>query len=90
MTQPWRDLQIGDRIRITHIPDEFLQPGYTFPDDTRALYEHLIARGEILTVDEFCVQNLPWVSYEQLLDDGEIVYHSLAVDDNSWELVTEN
>lgn len=89
MHEPWRSLRIGDRIRITNIPDEFLQLGYTFHDDTRALYEHLIAGGEVLTVNEFCSQNLPWVSYEQQMDDGEIVYHSLAVDDDSWELVTD-
>ena len=64
MTEPWRSLRIGDRIRITHIPDEFLQPGYMFHDDTRVLYEYLIARGENLTVDEFCDQNIPWISYE--------------------------
>ena len=90
MTDPWRNLRIGDRIRITHIPDDYLRPGYTFHDETRALYEHLIARREILTVDEFCEQELPWVSYEQTMPDGEIVSHSLAVNDDSWELVTEN
>lgn len=90
MTEPWRNLCVGDRIRITHIPPEFLAPGYTFPDDTRALYEHLIARNEILTVYQICEHNLPWVSYEETMPDGEIVYHSLAVDDDSWVMVTEN
>ena len=89
MTEPWRSLRIGDRIRITHIPEEFSDPGYTFFDETRALYEHLIARDEVLTVDEYCEQGLPWVSYEQRMDGGQIVHHSLAVNDDSWELVTD-
>ena len=89
MTEPWRSLRIGDRIRIIHIPGEFLQVGYMFHDDTRALYEHLIDRGEILTVDEFCEQGIPWISYDQTMSDGEILYHSLAVNDDSWELVTD-
>ena len=90
MTESWRNLRIGDRIRITQIPAEYLQPGYTFHDETRALYEHLIARREILTVVEFCIENLPWVSYEQTMPDGEVVYHSLAANDDSWELVKGN
>lgn len=90
MNKPWQSIRIGDRIRITHIPPEFLKPGFTFPEETRELYEHLIERQEILTVDEICEHNLPWVSYEQTTDDGEIVYHSLAVDDDSWELVTDS
>ncbi len=52
MTEPWRSLRIDDRIRITYILNEFLHPGYTFPDETRTLYEHLIAHGEILIVDD--------------------------------------
>ena len=90
MHEPWRNLRIGDRIRITHILSEYLKPNYTFPDETRELYEHLIERRQILTIDEICDHNLPWVSYEQTMDDGEVVYHSLAVDDDSWELVTES
>ncbi|WP_339749858.1 hypothetical protein [uncultured Rubinisphaera sp.] len=88
MHEPWRDLRVGDRIRITHIPPEFLKPNYTFPDETRELYEHLIEHRENLTVHEICDHSLPWVSYEQTMDDGEVVYHALAVDDDSWELVT--
>ena len=90
MKEPWQSLRVGDRIRITHLPPEFLKPDYTLLDETRELYERLIERREILTVSEICDHKLPWVSYEQTMDDGVIVYHSLAVDDNSWELVTDS
>ena len=90
MNTQWQDLRIGDRIRITHIPSEFLQPNYRFPDETRTLYELLIERGEILTVDQICDHGLPWISYDETLDDGTTSYHSLAVNDTSWELVTDN
>ena len=90
MNTPWQDLRIGDRVRITHIPPEFLQPNYTFPPETRKLYELLIERREILTVDQICDYGLPWISYNEVLDDGSISYHSLAVDDDSWELVVDD
>ena len=28
MDEPWRDLRVGDRIRLVTMPSEFAQPGY--------------------------------------------------------------
>ncbi len=90
MSDSWRRLLVGDRIRITHIPEEFLQPGYTFPACTRRLYEHLIAERAILTIDRIDDDDewqLPWIDYDWVTGDGEVEHHTLAVDDSSWEIV---
>ena len=90
MNEAWRNLCVGHRIRITHIPPEFLRPNYTFHEDTKRLYEHLIASRRILTVGWIDEHETPWVEYEWKTEDGEIEYHCLAIDDNSWELVSDD
>jgi hypothetical protein len=84
MNEAWRNLRVGDQVRIIQLPSEFQLPGYKLSTETRILYEHLISVKAILTVELIDEHRLPWVAY-QWHKDGEIEYHSLAVDDNSWE-----
>ena len=89
MDNRWQGLRVGDRIRIVRTPIEFLGSRHMAADETRELYELLIACGAVLVVEEICEYNLPWVGYEQTLEDGSIAFHSLAVNDDSWELVDD-
>ena len=41
--EPWRELRLGDCVRIVRLPSGVDEPGYTFLPPTRRLYERLIA-----------------------------------------------
>lgn len=84
MSEPWQSLQVGDRIRIVRMPSGVDAPGYTFHDDTRALYERLIARGRALRIAEIDDWGLPWIHCRFKRPDGTWEYHALAVNDDSW------
>ncbi len=88
-TQDWKTLALGDRIRIVRIPSLFNEPHYHNGDweETFALYRHLIAEQEILTVAEFDEFGVPWIEYESTDNDGTKVANGLALDDDSWERV---
>ena len=82
--EPWRELRIGDRIRIVRMPSGVDAPGYTFHRDTRRLYECLIARGRSLRIFRIDDWGLPWIRCRFKCKDGRWEYHSLAVNDDSW------
>ncbi len=84
MPELWRDLQVGDRIRITQMPSEFSSPGYFLHEDTRKLYEHLVAEQAILTVETIDSTNRPLIGYIWI-QDGVEEFHALAVNHGGLE-----
>jgi hypothetical protein len=83
-TEPWRDLQVGDRIRIVRIPSEFDLPGYYVHRDTRRLYQRLIARRRSVRVYQVDSWGLPWIRCQFRRTNGRWEYHWLAINDDSW------
>lgn len=86
MSEAWRKLRVGDRIRIVKLPSGIDAPGYCFPAMTRRLYKQLIARKRSVRVYEI-FDGLPWISCRFPLKNGRWSYHALAVNDDSWVLV---
>jgi hypothetical protein len=87
MKMSWRDLRIGDRIRIVRLPTEWGQRGYHVPKSTCTLYRRLIQRGRavrVFKIDEF---GIPWIACRFRRKDGSWEYHYLAVNDDSWARV---
>lgn len=84
MREPWRDLRVGDRIRIVRMPSGVDDPGYTFPKETRLLYNRLIARGRSSRIYKIDDWGLPWINCRFKRKDGRLTHHSLAVNDDSW------
>ncbi|WP_146602042.1 hypothetical protein [Novipirellula aureliae] len=88
----WKDLKIGDRIRIVKIPSVFAESHYHNGDwdETFALYRDLILRNMVVTVCEIDGAGRPWIEFDSLDADGNIASNSLAVDDDSWVFAETN
>jgi hypothetical protein len=85
MVEDWRELRVGDRIRIVRMPSAAALEGYALPRDTRRLYRLLIARNRPLRVYMIDKQwQLPWVKCLFRTKKGNWEYHYLAVNDDSW------
>jgi hypothetical protein len=82
----WRDLVVGDRIRIVRLPPGIDAPGYVFHPDTRRLYRRLIARKRPVRVCEI-KDGLPWIHCRFKRKNGTWEHHWLAVNDDSWVCV---
>jgi hypothetical protein len=81
--ESWRDLRVGDLIRLTSMPEEFSQPGYFLHRDTRRVYQRLINRRRPLRIymhDEF---GRPWIRCRFLEKDGWH-YHGLMFNHDGW------
>ncbi|MCA9074914.1 MAG: hypothetical protein KDA93_07775 [Planctomycetaceae bacterium] len=83
-SEAWRDLKVGDRIRIVRMPSDADKSGYFFAEETRELYEKLIARGNAQRIYEIDEWGLPWIDCRFKLPDGQWEHHLLAVNDDSW------
>ena len=80
--EPWRKLNVGDRIRIVRMPSD--EP--TMFPETRRLFKQLIARNRpsrIFWIDEY---KHPWIQCRIREKNGWRL-HWLAVNDDSWEPV---
>ena len=84
MAQSWRDLRVGDRIRIVRLPTEWNQPGYHVPPCTRRLCLRLIQRRRPVRVNEIDDGGLPWIACRFCRRNGSWEHHFLAVNDDSW------
>ena len=84
----WKALKLGDKIRIARMPSVFNAPHYRNGDwdETFALYRLLILNQEVLAIAEIDDEGRPWIEFESLDAEGAMVSHSLAIDDDSWEL----
>jgi hypothetical protein len=77
----WRELQVGDRIRILQVPQTSLPP------ETRELYEVLVREGVVLEVYEIDQWGYPVVEY--CANEQEEHYHWLSLDGHDvWEQVS--
>jgi hypothetical protein len=90
MSEPWRELPIGDRIRFVAIPSEFDQPGYYLHPCTARVYERLISRGRTVRVSRIDEWGIPWMSCRFGENDGRWGYHSLAFNQDGWVRVRSN
>ena len=84
MSDSWRSLRIGDRIRIIRLPTAWDQPGYIVPLCTRRLYKRLIQRARPLRVSEIDAWGLPYIRCRFKMENGAWEHHFLAVNDDSW------
>jgi hypothetical protein len=83
MAESWRDLRVGDHIRIVRYPTDWERPDYHVATCTRRLYRRLIARRRPVRVYEVDGDGLPWVRCRFRLARGW-EHHFLAVNDDSW------
>ena len=61
ITEAWKDLRIGDRVRFVRMPWDAHAVGYYFATDTRRLFEKLIGPGRparVFRIDEY---GLLWI-----------------------------
>jgi hypothetical protein len=84
MADDWRDLKVGDRVRIVRLPSGADSPGYTFPLETRLVYRQLIARGRAVRVYRVDDNGLPWIRCRFKRKRGGWEHHFLALNDDSW------
>jgi hypothetical protein len=84
MREPWRDLRVGDRIRIVKMPWDANAPGRIFMPETRRLFKKLIARRRSVRVFQIDEYGKPWIQCRFQRRNGTWEHHSLAVDDDSW------
>jgi hypothetical protein len=75
----WRELSVGDRVRIVRMPDEFSQEGYFVHEEERLAYEFLIRERRVLKVKRIDEWGHPWVEFRCRSADGVMVYHELAL-----------
>ena len=80
--ETWRNLRVGDKIRIVRIPSLFSAQRDHDGDwgETFSLHQHLIATEEILAIDQIDEEGRPWIDYQ-----WQETSHALAMDDDSWE-----
>jgi hypothetical protein len=84
MKEPWRNLKVGDRVRIARLPSRESLDGYVLPADTRRIYRLLMKRKRILEIDEIDKRwRLPWIKFTLKTEDG-LEHHWLALNDDSW------
>ena len=84
MTDDWKQLKVGDRVRFVRMPWDADAPGYYFAPETRRLYKKLIARGRPARVYKIDEVGLPWIECRFRRKDGRWEYHWLAINDDSW------
>lgn len=85
MNEPWRELRLGDLVRIVRLPSGADEPSYTFLPPTRRLYERLIAGGKAFRIREIDERGYPRIHMRGKDRSGRVVDHSLALCDDSWE-----
>jgi hypothetical protein len=76
----WRTLRVGDRVRLTEIPPEFLQEGYVIFPETMRVYKKLLARRRSLRVFEIDEYGAPWIKCRFRRKNGTWEWHWLAID----------
>ncbi len=87
--EPWRDLRVGDPIRMTGIPVGWALPHAHVPSCTRKLVEKLVAGRTLLHVHHLDDLETPWILYESFDAEGRKQADFLSVHDLVWERVDE-
>ncbi|WP_395089530.1 hypothetical protein [Armatimonas sp.] len=86
MTELWSALKIGDKVRFIRLPEGWMH------DETRVVYEALIATGAVLAVDQVDEFGHPWTEPFDVNVAGQVtcdsgIGHTLAIIDDTWEWV---
>src|SRR5262245_21442256 len=76
-TELWRQLKVGDKVRLFEAPREFLREGYGIHEETLWVYKKLVERRRPLRVYEIDAWGLPWVKCN-FFRQGKWEYHYLA------------
>ena len=76
----WRELNIGDPIRLVEISPEFFQEGYVIAPETSRLYKRLLARPHSLRICGIDQFGRPWVRCRFRRKSGRWVHHHIAID----------
>jgi len=84
MHEPWRELRVGDRIRIVKLPSYPPASWFKKFPETRRLDRKLIARNRAVKVYQIDKFGVPWICcvFRDKRTGWEC--HFLAVDDDSW------
>ena len=82
--EPWRQLRVGERIRIVHMPSDFARPGYFVHRSTRRIYRRLIDRRRSVRIHRIDEYNMPWIHCQCRRKDGRIEYHYLLINHDGW------
>lgn len=83
----WKRLKIGDRVRLVHMPTEFLQPGYSVHSSALRAYRRVIARGRPHRVFQIDAWGVPWIQLRFKMTDGKWEHYELAVNHDGLVLV---
>lgn len=86
MKEPWRNLQVGDRVRIKCWPEELREEW--LHEETRELYRWLIRTGSVLTISEIDAWGMPYGEI-QVDSDADEEWHYLALNHSGLEMVTD-
>ena len=92
MSENWRNLKMGDRIRFLRMPPIFDRHDFHVSQETLDLYELLIATGDAMEIDQF-IDGVPHAGYVDNRIPERPVLHGLAIDDTDegcWEFVSDN
>jgi hypothetical protein len=75
---PLRKLKVGDRVRLVHLPREYV-PRHRLHRDTRGLYKYLLQRRRPVTVHEIDYMGLPWIRCQLRGRSGKMEHHFLLI-----------
>jgi hypothetical protein len=93
MSDNWRQLKIGDRIRFHRMPPIFARPDNHVPAETLALYELLISSEHVVEIDDFLEDEIPTAGYVDRRNPENPVFHALLIhdeDEGCWEVVSND
>jgi hypothetical protein len=96
MGERWRELQVGDRVRLLRVPEadlrqrvQDLRDGAGMAGWTAETLERIMALDPVVTIDEVDEYGVPWFHCELTDENGAIEHHGLTItEDDSWEPVT--
>src|SRR5262245_54202589 len=84
VAEAWRELKVGDRIRLVEEPPEWRRPGYHVPTVTRRLVRRLIACRRALRIYEVDEWGSPWIRCRFRGTTGGWEHHFLSVREGGW------
>jgi hypothetical protein len=74
----WRQLRVGDRIRLVRLPTDF----FVWPSlwrETKDAYRYLLNRRSPVTVFQIDEYGYPWVAFQFRNKRGKMGYHWMAM-----------
>lgn len=86
MTELWRTLKVGDKVRVVSWPPELQQD--LLHEDTRTFYEWLIETQSVLRISEIDSFGLPYGDLWKTVD-GKRYYEKVIVNHGGLELITK-